>query len=310
MGISQRCLPRVAAALVLSSLLSAGWGCTEAKEPAVEPIDRTLGTEIYLLFCEHVSGTLYPNDVRGRMTRKVCERGEPDPNGATRLDAMRLNRARIVSALDAILADDAYAQDELTGFVRSLIPLFDVPAAYLPNATDAIADVVDSLRADPAALEALERVSGRQGYRPLDNALGTLTAVFRYPRLKDFLLAFTKELQAGGVAEQSWAQLVDAVGMELAVYRPASPRRSSRSASRDRRWLRLARTQLDRSPRRARLRAAQLLVCDGLHRLRRKRVCRCRCERPIRQRVGGSPRGADSVHHARRGGAASAVRPA
>jgi hypothetical protein len=204
----------------IGTLIGLSAACTDAPEPLPEVEERTLGTEIYLVFCGHVAGSYFPNDVRGTVNRQVCKRNQQAPVEAPRLEALRRNRPRLVSALDAILADDAFADDELTGFVKDLIPLFDLPLEPMPRATKAMAELMDAFRADPEALAALERISHRQGYRPLQQALGTLAAVFKYPRLQPFLLAFTQSVQKDGVAYEAFQQLLTAVGMELAVYEP------------------------------------------------------------------------------------------
>jgi len=207
------------AGLLLSSGLIAifAGGCAPEPEPQGEIIQRSLGLEVYIVLCEHLAGTEFPNDVRGFTAKAVCHDGQPGPVEGKRLEALRKNRTRMVSALDAIL-EDASVRGELETFVSKLLPLFDPPIESMPNATRAMGTLIDVFAQDEEALLALQRISGRQGYRPLQQALGTLSAVFKYPALKPFLLELTKAIDVGGVAHDSWQQLARAVGMELATY--------------------------------------------------------------------------------------------
>ncbi len=208
------------AGLVLGcTVLAAGLlgSCAPEPAPQGEVIQRSLGLEVYIVLCEHLAGTEFPNDVRGFTAKTVCHDGQPGPIEGKRLEALRQNRPRMVSALDAIL-EDTSVRGELETFVSKLLPLFDPPIESMPNATRAMGTLLDVFASDDEALTALQRISGRQGYRPLQQALGTLSAVFRYPRLKPFLLELTRAIDVGGVAHDSWQQLAHAVGMELATY--------------------------------------------------------------------------------------------
>ncbi len=53
----------------------------------------------------------------------------------------------------------------------------------LPLLTRALGDVLEDIRLDPAAREALARIDARQGYRPANVALGAARPVFAYPRI-------------------------------------------------------------------------------------------------------------------------------
>ncbi len=204
----------IALSCVLASVVS---GCTTEAEPEREIVQRTLGLEVYIVLCEHLAGTEFPSDVRGFTANTVCHLNEPGPPEGKRLEALRKNRARLVSALDAVL-EDSSVRGELESFVSELLPLFDLPAQPMPLATRAMGSLLDDFAKDPEALAALERISGRQGYRPLEHALGTLSAVFKYPGLKDLLRELSEAVADGGVAHDSWQQLSRSVGMELATY--------------------------------------------------------------------------------------------
>lgn len=219
MGVPQRAakgLLAIGLVACLTSLLGLS-GCAEGPEPKQQIVQRSLGLEVYIVLCEHLAGTEFPKDVRGFTSDAVCHQDLPAPPEGTRLEALRKNRGRLVSALDAIL-EDSSVRGELENFVSELLPLFDAPAEYMPAATRAMGTLLDVFSKDQEALLALERISGRQGYRPLQHALGTLAAVFKYPGLKGFLLELTQAVEEGGVAHESWQQLAKAVGMELAAF--------------------------------------------------------------------------------------------
>ncbi len=199
------------------ALAGAALGCAAGPEPQQEIVQRTLGLEVYIVLCEHLAGTEFPSDVRGFTASSVCHANEPAPPEGKRLEALRKNRTRLVSSLDAIL-EDSSVRGELESFVSELLPLFDLPAQPMPLATRAMGDLLDAFADDPEALAALERISGRQGYRPLQHALGTLSAVFKYPGLKGFLLELSEAVAKGGVAHASWQQLSRSIGLELATY--------------------------------------------------------------------------------------------
>lgn len=211
-------------ALLVVSLLAVG--CAQAPVEKGPVKVRSLGHEIYLVLCEHLAGTEFPNDVTGRKAAlPVCSGHQPAPiegERGHRLEALRQNRDRLVSALDTALEHPA-VYDELFDFSLDILPLYDPPREALPHATRAVSAVLNRLMADPNAMQALQRVGGRQGYRPLLEAMGMLRAVFQYPRLEPFLrtlLAATDDPNGG---RDEFDALVRAVGMELSAFEAVPP---------------------------------------------------------------------------------------
>ncbi len=66
----------------------------------------------------------------------------------------------------------------------------------LPQSTESLATVVDAFKKDEAAQKAWARISARQGYRPIETALGVARPVIAYPGLRDFSNASLRLLSA------------------------------------------------------------------------------------------------------------------
>jgi len=101
-------------------------------------------------------------------------------------------------------------QKEFTSFLSRIVDLYDDDT--IPNATRALGDVMNEVKADPDLQAALARVDARQGYRPLPIALGVSRPALGYPRLVELSRALLNVLltdpnSAGGQAFTQ-AQLV------------------------------------------------------------------------------------------------------
>lgn len=66
----------------------------------------------------------------------------------------------------------------------------------LPQSTESLARVVDAFQNDEKAQAAWQRISARQGYRPIETALGAARPIVAYPRLRDFSNATLRLLSA------------------------------------------------------------------------------------------------------------------
>lgn len=209
-------------------------GCTATDvqwEPPEHP-ERTLGGEIFTILCARVAADVEPTDVRGRNSNSVCYAGQaPSPKAHPKVVAMYENRDRLISALDAALVEGGL-QNELDSFLGELLPLYDVSTEPLPGLTRAFGDVLATLAADEDALLGLQRMSSRQGYRPLDHALGAAQAVFKYERLHELLLAVLAAIEPGSDAAQAWDEVLTALSLELADYQPAAEAESTLEATR------------------------------------------------------------------------------
>ncbi|MDF2696643.1 MAG: hypothetical protein K0S65_5026, partial [Labilithrix sp.] len=66
----------------------------------------------------------------------------------------------------------------------------------LPQSTQSLAHVIEEFRKDTVAQDAWQRISARQGYRPIETALGAARPVVAYPHLRDFSNASLRLLSA------------------------------------------------------------------------------------------------------------------
>ena len=119
-----------------------------------------------------------------------------------RIEALAKDRVETITALDAALPDISIAlknlgssdptqscaaagtgplHDELANVLGRLVSLYDDDT--IPLFTEALARVMDAIKAAPDAQAALARFDARQGYRPLDIALGAARPVLSYPQL-------------------------------------------------------------------------------------------------------------------------------
>ncbi|MAQ19456.1 MAG: hypothetical protein CMN30_32235 [Sandaracinus sp.] len=188
---------------------------SEFDEERVGVDEGSLGAEIYEVFCQRLASSELPTDVSGRETRALCS-GDVGPEEAPteRLRVLAEQRDRLIVALDATLPEESY--DDLDHFMLQLIPLYDPPAERLPQVTRATADLLEAVLEDPEALGALERLSQRGGYRPLRLALGVARPALSYPDIVDLTDSTLNAIGPGGVAEEPWQELLDALALELA----------------------------------------------------------------------------------------------
>ncbi len=91
----------------------------------------------------------------------------------------------------------------------------------LPQSTESLARVVDAFKKDEAAQQAWQRISARQGYRPIDTALGAARPVIAYPGLRDFANASLRLLSADSKPYETNPQR-DADGNRIPVAGPAN----------------------------------------------------------------------------------------
>lgn len=66
----------------------------------------------------------------------------------------------------------------------------------LPQSTESLARVVDVFQKDEKAQQAWQRISARQGYRPVDTALGAVRPMVSYPGLRDLANSSLRVLSA------------------------------------------------------------------------------------------------------------------
>lgn len=228
---------RLSLSLVLS--LSALSGCAEAPDDVRVKRERlSVGGEVFRVFCRRAAAEAFPEDPEGTQFNPPCEGRAPAPAGSPRLSAMVARRTVIVNAIDRVLGDAQaqargevkalLAEDELRGFLRSTLPLYDPPEQRLPELTRSLARVLERLVDEKDALgqdalSVLSRITGRVGYRPLDLALGVARPLLEYPRLDEFTRSTLNLVSEGGKAAGDYDALVRAIGLELATAEDSPP---------------------------------------------------------------------------------------
>ena len=91
----------------------------------------------------------------------------------------------------------------------------------LPHSTGSLAHVITEFEKDKEAQEAWQRISARQGYRPIDTALGTARPVIAYPGLRDFSNASLRLLSADSQPYEPSPQR-DADGNRIPIAGPGN----------------------------------------------------------------------------------------
>lgn len=184
------------------------------------PERGSLGEEVYRVFCNRLAATELPNDVSGRESEALCN-GDALEGPTPRLTAMAEQRGRIVGALDA--AAPTSSHDGLDRFLKALVPFYDPPEEVLPSQTRAMAELLSSLADDPEAIDALERISHRRGYRPLARALGIARPALSYPRLRELTTTVLDATSPSGSAELEWRELLSASALTMGLAEPSTP---------------------------------------------------------------------------------------
>lgn len=207
------------------------WSYSEVQE------DLSVGGEIFRVFCKRTAKAEDPEDITGIRYTPGCDGKGPAPEGATeRVKAIVARRDLIIKTVDRILGDDAVLaekviqqleEDEITDFLKQLLPLYDGAEPVLPGASRAVgamlARLVDeSDMTGQKALDAFARITGRTGYRQLDLALGLIKTVFNYPNLDVLSVEGMGFLARGGKGEAELDEIAQGLALELAAY-DASP---------------------------------------------------------------------------------------
>lgn len=224
---------RLVAVTTTAALVSAG--CHGAFDETRQPVDNgTFGETVHTLVCKRIAflddladgGT---TDVRGDSVRDMCRLGlAPEASASGKLKALMAERERLVGATDAIFPD-AYLPT-LQTFLTSneFLSLYDDDRAQ--GAIDGLIAALRHIAADDEAVDALERLGHRLGYRPMAPAMGAVRALVSYPELHDLVLTLTEAITPGGGARGEWQNFIEAVGVALRNAEPAtSPTAPDRS---------------------------------------------------------------------------------
>lgn len=116
------------------------------------------------------------------------------PNGDT-IPVKNLAASDPAKSCDApAKSGEGLLTDALADMLGKMGPLY--LDGTLPQSTESLARVVDVFQKDEKALQAWQRISARQGYRPIETALGAVRPMASYPRLRDLANASLRILSA------------------------------------------------------------------------------------------------------------------
>ena len=226
-------------ALILTVGLSAGAaGC--AKDVwiySAKREDQTVGGDVYRVFCKRQARAEFPKELTGLPFDDACDSGDPDSlpaqyQDSDRFKAILARRDNIVKTVNRVLGDSdvksekvivQLQDDEITDFLKELLPLYDGDDPILPGNTRAIAAVLARLIDDgdatgKKALQAFSEITGRTGYRKLDLALGLIKVVLAYPDLDKLSETGMHFLARGGKGEKELDEIAQGLALEMANY--------------------------------------------------------------------------------------------
>jgi hypothetical protein len=226
---------------------TSGQYATTVDESKLPPIAEGLRDE---------SGNLVP----------VATQREARTQAIRRIEALARRRPDVIRAIDAAFPGDlkvaikdlnnpdpkqscaapstgaeARLVDQLADFLGRMGGLYT--DGTIPLSTQALARIIDTFNKDAAAQDALQRISARQGYRPVDTSLGVVRPLVTYPNLRDFANASLRLLSSNskpydpspkrtpdgtpiptpGPANAAFNKLLDVVHEELLTAKPSDP---------------------------------------------------------------------------------------
>lgn len=223
-----RLLSLCAAGSAAAVLVVVNPGCSSDFDSTRKAPERgTLGRELFSLVCDRVGAQALREDVTGASFHDVCHRAPDgsytnkvdrsrliaiDPHAVdaegkavsidaqtshrayriARIEALAARREEIVEALDAALPSDV--QHELASVLGRVVDLYNDET--IPRVTRALGRFAKRVESDPEAQNALTRISGREGYRPLPIALGAVRPILAYPRIVELVDSFLALISA------------------------------------------------------------------------------------------------------------------
>jgi hypothetical protein len=218
----------------------------------------TVGSEIFNALCERVHTGETPSDLTFDRGRTTCTQGlaaaATAPQGVgVKTTALARMRTDVVTSLDRAMPRDTYTP--LDRLLVDLLPLYGPDGSnrtdamrrslvitpdggtalsedLLPQTTRAVASLMTQIGSNQEALGALERMSLRQGYRPVRVAFGLLRPVLGYQRIDDLLdttfrlFRDPNAVSPAGTANAQFQVLLATLRGEMADARPATPEES------------------------------------------------------------------------------------
>jgi hypothetical protein len=158
-------------------------------------------------------------DVSGQKYRAACT--APGDQPAPQTDAPKVNvmtgeREAVIRALNIIIPEELL--DAVNAFLTAILPLYD--DGTFGDANTKIGLVLRMLADDTDLHAALAKFTGREGYRPLDPALGVIRKVMQYPQIDTVLSSTLSSIDEGGSGHDAFTALTTALHYELLTARP------------------------------------------------------------------------------------------
>jgi len=173
----------------------------------------------------------------------------PPVEGATQTEARRLSVAKMermaerrtllirafnASFPDVEVPDDTTADpddkvrlhDALLRFSQDITELYESnpyaseSGALMPDTTRALGRLFGTIEKSEPAKQALERIAGRQGYRPYRIGLGAIRTLLAYPEMRSFVRSQLQVLGPDGTAAVELQNMLDTVKGELETAFP------------------------------------------------------------------------------------------
>jgi hypothetical protein len=218
--------------------------CAPDLDTTRTPDTHSFGERIVTLMCKRIAFQAEPSDVSGDHFRDACSGGAIPGDAPPALVALLASRASLVTAIDTAVPAD------FTGDLKTFLVDERTLAYYdddtMSRAIASLADMLDEVARDDAALTALARAGIRDGYRPAAAAFGVPAALTNArraavgatpvaPSLREVLGQTVPALTSGGAAHAEWDALLAAMSATLldaeAPSDAASPERTAALAA-------------------------------------------------------------------------------
>lgn len=205
---------------------------------------HSFGERVVTLMCKRIAFQAEPGDVRGDHFRDACSGGVLAVDAPPGLLALLDRRERLVTAIDTVVPDGLTADLQAFLVSEGTLALYDDDT--MSRSIASLADLLDEMAHDDAAMAALARTGVRDGYRPAAAAFGLPGALTNAraralgsgavaPSLREVVAKTIPALTRGGSAHAEWEALVTALSATLldaaAPGDAASPERTAALAA-------------------------------------------------------------------------------
>jgi hypothetical protein len=138
---------------------------------------------------------------------------------ATKIPVKDIENADPTQSCGTPAKEEAVLTDAVSDMLGRMTDLYN--DGTIPQSTRSLGRVVSEFTKSEDAQKAWARISARQGYRPVDTALGTARPVLAYPHIRDFANATLRLLSADSTPYDPHPQL-DADGNRIPVAGPGN----------------------------------------------------------------------------------------